>query len=1032
MKVALIHLSDLHVKSKEDFLVLNVKHFAAACAPVVNTCEKVIVAVTGDVVDRGQVANYPIAERFFREFEELIHQENADCTFDYIFVPGNHDLDYDHDPNKNLRPAFIDWVSKKDEVNEEVIEKCLSPQAEFWKFYSKVSGKEIPACSVHEEKIILDENHSMTFMGYNTSIFMQKNEAEGVCLVPENVFCEPSCPTQHNIIFTLFHHNPCWLTTQTQKNNRAKFIAHLSKTTQFVLCGHEHNKAEKTISDLNGEKQFKYLEAESLQVGDHQSCGIHVFNTDNWETVIPYTIEVVEGAFKLSSPDKTYLVPEKSNIIGFTEKWNSKLSSIGAPITHPSGKELVLSDIYVYPDLLPLTDLSGDKVYVYQDALDILEDSESQNVYILQGASQSGRTSLLKMYIRHLYQSGVCPIYINGRDVKNEHILNVLKDAYKEQYGNSEVSYEQFLAKTSKDKRVVLIDNIDLSQLNANGQDYVCKELLKSYDKVFVTSKDNLEVRNLVDQNQKNTIYCQYHIEPLGYEKRNELIDKWVKLGQDRYTIQEDYVTDQIKTLFNHITSLLGKELIPAYPIFILTLLQMQSVMIDKFPVNRASYATLYDTLLKGALHKAGINAGDYDGIIGFLSTLAYRMYKSGREYVRIVGNDSVVGYNEEYDTYKERRNIPIEKGRLLSMLILGIFEEVDTDVYRFSYKYIYYYLVAMYLSKMLGTEECKKEIDKFRDTLYNESSSNILVFLAYLDNNQVLLSELQFATWLPFEKFSEATLSQEDPLFTQLSKLVPGVKQMILKMDTDSKEERKKQLKQADKRVREVRLAEQSGQNVLPTAEDYMKDPALRDACHTLRITSIIGQVVKNQRDTIDRDVLIDIIKDTYKSNFRFISFFAKSIEDDKQEIVDSLLRDNPKLQTMKYDEVEEKIARLLQLLLLRVTLSVFSHLSVSVGTSGIDEYFEKVAQDIDSPAAEIITFTIKSYYAPMKITDLERLMSKYRNNIVVKAIIRSRVCQYVYDHNLPRKTKQRLGNICGLKMIDSHSTVIAQRNKK
>jgi hypothetical protein len=407
-------------------------------------------------------------------------------------------------------------------------------------------------------------------------------------------------------------------------------------------------------------------------------------------------------------------------------------------------------------------------------------------------------------------------------------------------------------------------------------------------------------------------------------------------------------------------------------------------------------------------------------------------MYKLGKKYVGVVGSDSAIGYGEEYDTYKERRNIPIEKERLLSMLKSGIFEDVDTDVYRFSYKYIYYYLVAMYLSKMLETEECKKEVDKFRDTLFDESSSNILVFLAYLDNNQVLLSELQFATWLPFEKFPEATLSQEDPLFTQLSKLVSGVKQMILKMDTDSKEERKNQLKQADMKVREVRQAEQSGQNVLPTAEDYMKDPALRDAYHTLRITSIIGQVVKNQRDTIDRDVLIDIIKDTYKSNFRFISFFAKSIDDEKQEIVDSLLRDNPKLQTMKYDEVDEKIARLLQLLLLRVTLSVFSHLSVSVGTSGIDEYYEKVAQEIDSPAAEIITFTIKSYYAPMKITDLERLMSKYRNNIVVTSIIRSRVCQYVYDHNLPRQTKQRLGNICGLKMIDSHSSVIAQRNKK
>jgi len=1031
MKVALIHLSDLHVKSKEDFLVLNVKHFAAACAPVVNRCEKVIVAVTGDVVDRGQVANYPIAERFFREFEELIHQENAGCTFDYIFVPGNHDLDYDHDPNKNLRQAFVQWAAQKDDVNADVIASCLTPQTEFWKFYSEMSGEEIPACAAHEKKIILDENHSMTFVGYNTSIFMQKNEAEGVCLVPENVFHDPSRPTQQNIVFTLFHHNPCWLTTQTQKNNRAKFITHLSQSTQFVLCGHEHNKAEKTVSDLKGEKQFKYLEAESLQVGDHQSCGIHVFDTNNWKTVTPYAIEIKDEAFVLI-PDDSYQVPEKSNIIRFTYKWNSFVSSIGAPIRHPSGRELTLSDLYVYPDLLPLMDLSGDRIYVYQDALDILEDSESQNVYILQGASQSGRTSLLKMYIQHLYQSGINPIYVSGRDIKNEHILNVLKDAYKEQYGNKEVSYEQFLAKTSKDKRVVLIDNIDLSKLNANGQDYVCKELLKNYDKVFVTSKDNLEVKNLVDQNQKNTIYCQYHIEPLGYEKRNELIDKWVKFGQDRYTIQEDYVTDQVKTLFDQISALLGKELIPAYPIFVLTMLQLQSVMVDKFPVSRASYATLYDTLLKGALNKANINAGDYDGVIGFLSALAYHMYKSGQEYIGEAGNESAIGFNEEYDAYKERRNIPIEKRRLLSMLKLGIFEEVDTDVYRFSYKYIYYYLVAMYLSKMLGTEECKAEVDKFRDTLYNESSSNILVFLAYLDNNQVLLSELQFATWLPFEKYTEATLSQEDPLFAQLSKLIPGVKQMILKMDTDSNEERKKQLKQADRKVREVRQAEQSGHNVLPTAEDYMKDPALRDACHTLRITSIIGQVVKNQRDTIDRDVLIDIIKDTYKSNFRFISFFAKSIEDDKQEIVDSLLQDNPKLRTMKYDEVEEKIARLLQLLLLRVTLSVFSHLSVSVGTSGIDEYFEKVAQDIDSPAAEIITFTIKSYYAPMKITDLERLMSKYRNNIVVKAIIRSRVCQYVYDHNLPRKTKQRLGNICGLKMIDSHSTVIAQRNKK
>lgn len=1034
MKIALIHLSDLHIKSANDFLIQHVDSFASACAPVVNGCEKVIVAVTGDIVDKGQVANYAIAMAFFKQFEAKLHVENPDCVVEYIIVPGNHDLDCDNDSKKNLRKALIQWASNNDTVEQEIIDECLTPQYDFWKFYTELTGEDKPACAVYEKCISADEEHAIVFCGYNTSIFMQKDETEGICLVPENTFIEPTRPTPNTIVFTLFHHNPCWLTTQTQLNNRAKFIDHLTQNTQFVLCGHEHNNSEYVVSDLYEQKKFVYLEAESLQVGDHHSCRIYVLDTQNWTKISPNTIEQNEGIFTLLSPQEGegISVPKEVSSIDFSERHKAWLSSLGAPIAHPSGYDLSLPEIFVYPDLLPLTDLSGEKIYVYQDALDVLSESESQNIYILQGASQSGRTSLMKMYIRYLYQSGSYPLYLNGRDIKNEHILGVLKNAYKEQYRSKELSYEQYLATTSRDRRVVVIDNIDLSQLKADGQDYICRELLKTYDKVIVTSKDNLEVRNLVDQNQKNTIYRQYHMEPFGYEKRNMLIDKWVKFGQDKYTIQEDSVTEQIKNLFNQITLLLGNELLPSYPIFVLTMLQLQSTMVDKYPVSRASYATLYDTLLKGALYKSGINAGDYDGVIGFLSSVAYHMHTSGQEYIGLIGNSKVISYGDEYDTYKNRRNIPIEKFRLLEMLKVGILIEVDADVYRFSYKYIYYYLVAMYLSKILETPEGKSAVKKFSETLYDESSSNILVFVAYLDDKQVLLNELRFATWLPFESYNEATLLQEDPLFTQLSALIPGVKQLILKMDTDCKEERTKQLKRADQQAREVRQAEQSGQKIIPTAQDYLKDPTLRDACHTMRITSIIGQVVKNQRDTIDRDELVELIKDTYKTNFRFISFYAKCIDDEKQEIVESLMRDNPRLQTMKYEELENKIAHLLQVLLLRLTLSVFSHLSVSVGTSGIDAYYERVAEEIGSPAAEIITFTIKSYYAPMKISDLERLMSKYKNNIVVKSILRSRVCQYVYDHNLPRTTKQKLGAICGLKMIDSHSSQIAKMNKK
>jgi hypothetical protein len=124
--------------------------------------------------------------------------------------------------------------------------------------------------------------------------------------------------------------------------------------------------------------------------------------------------------------------------------------------------------------------------------------------------------------------------------------------------------------------------------------------------------------------------------------------------------------------------------------------------------------------------------------------------------------------------------------------------------------------------------------------------------------------------------------------------------------------------------------------------------------------------------------------------------------------------------------------VGTLLQQLLLKLTFGTFSHLSVSVGTGGIDKYYDDVASRIDSPAADIISFTIKSYYAPMKTSELEYLMGKYRNNIVVTNFLRARVRAYVYNHELSREKKQQFGQIAGMKMIDSHATALAKRNKQ
>ena len=62
MKVALIHFSDFHISSQEDFVVMHVSQIAAACRPLTNLCEKICIIVTGDIIDKGQVLAYSYAE----------------------------------------------------------------------------------------------------------------------------------------------------------------------------------------------------------------------------------------------------------------------------------------------------------------------------------------------------------------------------------------------------------------------------------------------------------------------------------------------------------------------------------------------------------------------------------------------------------------------------------------------------------------------------------------------------------------------------------------------------------------------------------------------------------------------------------------------------------------------------------------------------------------------------------------------------------------------------------------------------------
>ena len=186
----------------------------------------------------------------------------------------------------------------------------------------------------------------------------------------------------------------------------------------------------------------------------------------------------------------------------------------------------------------------------------------------------------------------------------------------------------------------------------------------------------------------------------------------------------------------------------------------------------------------------------------------------------------------------------------------------------------------------------------------------------------------------------------------------------------------------------------------------------------HSIRI---LGQIVKNERSGIEKKQIEDLVYQTYQTSFRIIGFFGSDILKSQDEIVRHIIEDNNgngrQIDTTK---IRENVGKLLSFLIYKSCLAVFNNLIHAVGTKDFDDIYIKVAMQIDTPAAYLVSFSIRSYYGTLNITDLEELYDKFEGNPLAQQILRARALHYVYHHTMPISDKQRIGSICGLQLVN------------
>lgn len=269
MKLAIIQMSDLHITSENDYIVKSSRTLARASAQILNECDNAVFVVTGDIVDKGNVSNYQWAKKVFKDFQNEIGKEANIAKWDYVIVPGNHDLDFSMNvPFRNM--VIKDTLEHGAVSRIEFEDEALKPQEAFWNFYSELTSCEYPNRVSYKKKFAINQHSSLEFHCYNTALLSTIDEQPQSLLMPENNFLEynDSQKERNDIVISVFHHKTGWLTTRGDKNNRHQFSEHIQKQSHILMCGHEHQHERKQVLDLDNRDSVLYLEGDSLQQGE--------------------------------------------------------------------------------------------------------------------------------------------------------------------------------------------------------------------------------------------------------------------------------------------------------------------------------------------------------------------------------------------------------------------------------------------------------------------------------------------------------------------------------------------------------------------------------------------------------------------------------------------------------------------------------------------------------------------------------------------------------------------------------------------
>ena len=1022
MHLTILHLSDLHFRRSGNWVTERALAIAGAALSTDPQAAAFLLIVSGDLAYSGKSYEYAESAKFLNGLvESLRNTLTRKVEVVSLFVPGNHDCDFDI--RSDVRDLIIDSPPEKKavvQVSGAVAENCVAVQAPFFDFVRERLG--LPTIPI-AEKFFRSVHPSLAEVSiridlYNTAWLSVMHERQGQLAFPVDSFSATAGANQADIAVAVFHHPYNWL----EANNARRFRSLIESTSNFVLTGHEHE-GSLFAKEVAPSQHVVYLEGAVLQQGENRGdSGFSVINIDtsplrykvtefSWETGM--YVEKETRGWAILKPNGL----AAGRLFSNTEDFVKGLEDLGTGFTHPKRKsQLVRGDLFIYPELVQRSAKDGGVPKLgripSQNVSDTVRTSQRA---VLFGADLVGKSTLAKQIYDDFRKSDeVIPLLVSGRALlatNQTELERFLKGPIEEQYGvRALTSYLQL----PPNGRALIVDDFHLSKMNSHGQAAFIGLVSNMFETVLLFTNELFSLEYLTVSRLDLTQFGgfdQFEIKEFGFYLRGKLIEKWVRLGNES-VISDQQLDLRSTELERTIETVLGKNLLPSNPLTILTILQAWESN-KNHDVGNGSYGYLYETLIFQALSSTNLTPPEIDAVKTFLSELAYDLFSAdGVTFSAEQLQRAEQSYFQEYLL----RLPPNLAGRLADARIFQFRE----GLYRFRYPYYQYFFAANHLRNGLqfGRQPgLGTKISEMIEHVYYEPYSHVLTFYVYLTRDVEAISQILAGAKSMLSQVTPCDFSEDVSFLNDLyAKSSQPTTALIPKSAAaDNKDEFRRELDN------EEDARGPNGDLTVESPEKVKYSESLSDLLKlniATKMLQILGQVLRNSPGSIRAEVKSDLASEAFLLGLRIMNAAVVMAKGNLagfriyfQEMLRerlALTKSSPVLESDIARRADESILKLME----AYGFAIVKRISQGVGLRELSPIYEDVLRRHGSPIAmRLIDVSIKlDCFSDPPVSDLEGIEKALRNNPYSHNVLRGLVMAFLYFREVDYRPRNRL----------------------